>query len=76
LLIQEGFILFMDDGGKLIFRDIFDEKKMYKEIVRGFSPTAVPSDAITNAELNDKELMIEYYEGTEFLEKKEYFTLE
>ncbi|AIQ14539.1 hypothetical protein PDUR_23595 [Paenibacillus durus] len=71
ILIESGNILFLDDEGKLIFRDIFDQSLLYTKIIRDFSPTAVPSNAIYKAELLENTLYIEYYEGPEFKEKKE-----
>ena len=52
---------------KLVVRDIFDESKFYKEFGLDFSPTAVPSNALINADyLDETSLTITYFSGENY----------
>ncbi|MNI60330.1 hypothetical protein D3C73_1155330 [compost metagenome] len=65
----------MDEDRILIYRDIFDPAVVYSEIVRDFSPTAEPSNAVIHAGVEQGKLDIEYFEGPGFMEWKESIEL-
>lgn len=60
----------------LVIKDMFDKNRLYKEIIRDFSPTAVPSNDLTKAVfLDDTTLEIEYYVGEDYDSVKEVITI-
>lgn len=61
--IEERTIAYRE-GDELIITDIFDKTLLYKSIVRGFSPTAVPAHSILEIiSLEGGRLQIEYLRG-------------
>jgi hypothetical protein len=63
--------------GSLVVSDIFDKNIYYKEIVRDFFPTAVPSLAILEVKWEGRDqLMVRYWEGPNKVEKVEVIQLD
>ena len=70
LVLDDGKIVYMsmDEESKtvLVIQDIFDKEKYYKEIHRDFSPLAVPSLTLLDAQVTENgDLEITYYSGSE-----------
>ena len=60
-----------EDGMKLVVRDIFNESLYYREYRLDFSPTAIPADALQNAEfLDENTIRITYLSGDNYIEKE------
>lgn len=71
LLYGNGKIVFAKTG-VLIVSDIFDENVFYKEIIRDFSRTAVPSSAFLEVKwVGNDNLVVRYLEGPPMVEKTE-----
>lgn len=88
-LISEGFsdisawnhekvvyATFEDGETKIIIQDIYDKDTYYMEILRDFSPEAIPYRLILKAEfLNDLQLKLKYYSGENWEEVSEVINL-
>ncbi|WP_342561908.1 hypothetical protein NST84_19975 [Paenibacillus sp. FSL R7-0345] len=75
ILTEDTNILYVHDERKLIYRDMFDASKMYREFIRDFSETAVPSNAVYQADIVNNTLHIKYFEGPDLEEKEEEIAL-
>jgi len=75
ILIKNGkVVIFQND--KLIVSDLFNKSKYYREFVRDFSKTAVPSNSILSADFtNTKSLSISYLKGKDMVETQEVIEL-
>lgn len=70
------YAIFDDNINKIIVQDIYDKDKYYMEIVRDYTPTAVPRFIILKAEfLSSSQLKLEYYCGENFEVKQEIINL-
>ena len=74
-LVYDENIVYMaliDGSIKLVIRNMFDENRYYKEVVREFSVVAVPSSALVDAKLMpDHILRITYLSGEQYEERTE-----
>ncbi|MDF9840415.1 MULTISPECIES: hypothetical protein [unclassified Paenibacillus] len=75
ILIEDTNILYVDDERRLIYQDIFDASKMYREFIRNFSMTAVASNAVYQADIVNNTLCIKYFEGPDLVEREEEIPL-
>ncbi len=70
------YATFEDGKTKIIIQDIYDKNVYYMEVIRDFSPEAIPYRLILKAEfLNDSQLMLEYYSGKNWEEVSEVVNL-
>ncbi len=75
ILAQNGKIVYMNEG-ELIVSDIFDKTKIFKKIIRDFSPTANPASAVLGARFQEgNKLYIDYLSGAEEKETSEIIYL-
>ena len=76
ILFGNKYIAYMENCEELILTDIFNEGILYKKIVRDFTQSANPIDAVTIIEMmDDEKILLEYFEGDDFAERKEIISL-
>ena len=69
------YAIWENETMKIIVRDIYDKDKYYKEIIRDFSPVAVPSNIIHEVTLYKRTMHLKYFYGEEFELKEEIIQL-
>lgn len=76
ILLENKYVVYMEDNGEFILTDIFKKGQLYKKIVRDFSKTINSTAAIINIEfLDDNHILLQYYKGSEMIEESEIIEL-
>lgn len=76
IIIENKYIAYFENN-ELIISDLFHEGKFYKKIKRDYTKTADPISAVIGITLEDeKRLIIEYYQGEDYIKKTEIIELE
>lgn len=75
ILVDNKYVAYMESEPEegIIIKDLFDENKFYKKIVRDFSPaTVVFFDSTVSIDvLDESSFLIEYFTGEDYEEVKE-----
>ena len=68
--------IYEDDTIKIVIQDIYDKDKYYREVIRDYTPVAVPKSMIIDIEfIDDSKLLLKYYSGEEWKEVSEIIEL-
>ncbi len=68
LLFSDANMVAVFENNKLTVTDLFDNKKIYIEIERDFSKTAVPQSAILSVDIFKDKICVKYLMGDKFEE--------